>query len=266
MFMRHLVSSLCLCGALVGASSIAKAQSFSGSYGTSGGSYSGYAPQRNDVDNVGEDGQFIFAIERITALNFDRVKISYTDEATDTDFDSTAKTTNLSLLGVDPSSPAQLPRFALDYVVASGISVGGSIMFVTRSLSEDDVTVAPVGTRVDGSTFLAGARVGYAFPFDETFGIWPRAGLSYALATASSDLADEDGEETEFSQSTHYFDLNLEALAVISPVEHIAIMAGPYLDLGLGGKHKVEQDGTEIDSRNANLTSFGLVIHAGGYY
>jgi hypothetical protein len=264
--MRHLVRSLRLCSALVSVGSLASAQQFSGSYGTSGSSYSGYAPQRKDVDNVGEDGQFIFAIERITALNFDRVKISYTDEATGDDIDSTAKTTNVSLLGVDPSSPAQLPRFALDYVIQSGFTVGGSLMFVSRSLSEDDVTVVPPGTREDGSTFFAGARAGYAFPFDETFGIWPRAGLSYALATASYDSVDEDGEATEFSTNTHYFDLNLEALAVISPLEHIAIMAGPYLDLGLGGKHKVEQDGTEIDSRNANLTSFGLVIHAGGYY
>ena len=264
--MRHLVRSLCLCAALVGTSSLAPAQQFSGSYGTSGGGYSGYVPQRKNVDNVGEDGQFIFAIERVTALNFDRVKISYTDETTDTDIDSSAKTTNLSLLGVDPSSPAQLPRFALDYVIASGVTIGGSLMFVTRSLSEDDVTVVPPGTRQDGSTFLAGVRAGYAFPFDETFGIWPRAGLSYALATASYDSVDDDGESTEFSAKTHYFDLNLEILAVISPVEHIAIMAGPYLDLGLGGKFKLDQDGREIDSRNANLTSFGLVVHAGGYY
>jgi hypothetical protein len=264
--MRHLLSSLCLCGAIVGHGSIATAQTFSGSYGTSGGSYSGYVPQRKSVDNVGKDGQFVFAIERVTALNFDRIKLSYTDEDTDREFDSVAKTTNLSLLGVDATSPAQLPRFALDYVVASGVTVGGSIMFVTRSFSEDDLSVAPVGVALDGSTFFAGARVGYAFPFDETFGIWPRAGLSYSLMTASADDADDDGRSVELSQKSYYFDLNLEALAVISPVEHIAIMVGPYLDLGLGGKHKINVDGDEIDSRNANLTSFGLVIHAGGYY
>lgn len=261
--MRHLVRSLSLCCALVGSSSLATAQQFSGSYGTSGGSYSGYVPQRKDVDNVGEDGQFIFAIERITALNFDREKLSYTDEATGEDVDSTDKTTTVSLLGVAATSPSQLPRFALDYVIGSGVTVGGSIMFVSQSFSNDDAS----GADTDRTTFLAGLRAGYAFPFDETFGIWPRAGLGYASQSMSFDTIDlDDASTVETSQNSHFFDLNLEVLAVISPVEHIAIMAGPYLDLGLGGKRKIEQDGTEVDSRNASLTSFGLVIHAGGYY
>lgn len=265
--MRHLVSSLCLCSAIATTSSLATAQSFSGSYGTSGGSYSGYVPQRKKgIDNVGQDGQFVFAIERATALNFDRIKLTYTDEETGREFDSVAKTTNFSLLGVDASTPSQLPRFALDYVIFSGLTVGGSLAFVTRSFSEDDLTVAPVGTAQDGSTFFAGARAGYAFPFDETFGVWPRVGLSYALATASADVSDGAGRTFELSQKSYYFDLNLEALAVISPIEHIAIMVGPYLDVGLGGKNKVKQDGKEVDSRNAYLTSFGLVVHAGGYY
>ncbi len=145
-----------------------------------------------------------------------------------------------------------MPRFALDYVIASGVTIGGSIMFVTRSLSEDDVTVASVGARPDGSTVLGRrarwlripVRRDLRDPATRRAELCTRHGGSY-------DSTDVDGNAIEFSQNTHYFDLNLEALAVISPVEHIAIMAGPYLDLGLGGKHKVEQDGTEIDSRNA---------------
>ena len=55
-------------------------------------------------------------------------------------------------------------------------------------------------------------------------------------------------------------------VGVISPVEHIAILIGPYLDLGVGGKFKVDRDVGKDDSYNATLTSFGLLVHAAGYY
>jgi hypothetical protein len=239
-----------------------------GSYsnGQTSGNMSGYMPTRHHVDNVGaEDGQFVFGFDRVTGLYFDRQKISYAGGNEDT-----YKSTSLNLLGVDASSPSQLPRFALDYVIASGFTAGIDLALATRSLSlssdSAQQSIQPPTARPKGTTFLGGLRAGYAYPFDETFGVWPRAGLSYATSSADIDITDAmSGTTTTLKQRSHYFDLDLEALLVLSPVEHTAIMAGPFLDLGLGGKYSTTVAGVE-DKRNASLTSFGLIVNAVGYY
>ncbi len=269
--MHHVARSLCLIVFMASISSGAAAQQTWGAQGTysngqSGGNVSGYLPKRNDVDNIGaEDGQFVFGFDRVTGLYFDRQKISYAGGNEDT-----YKSTSLNLLGVDSSSPSQLPRFALDYVIVSGVTAGVSLALATHSfsLSSGSATASlqPSTVRPEGTTFLGNLRVGYAYPFDETFGIWPRAGISYTTASADTDFVDPStNAKSTLEQRAHYFDLDLEALFVLSPVEHTAIMAGPFLDLGLGGKYSTSVGGVE-DKRNASLTSFGLVISAVGYY
>jgi hypothetical protein len=265
---RAFMVSAGLAAMLTSFAPLASAQQFGGSYSTNqGGSYyGGGLPQQNDVDNIGaEDGQFVFGFDRVTSLAFDRQTISY-----EGGFEHTFKSTSLNLLGVDAASPSQMPRFALDYVIASGITAGINLAFTTRSLSQEgtgEEPLPPSTIRTEGVTFLGGARLGYAYPFDETFGIWPRAGLSYSSGTAEYRVVDPmSGAETTFDSSINFFDLNAELLGVISPVEHTAILIGPYLDLGLGGKFVAERPGQSDDSRNAKLTSFGLVVHAVGYY
>ena len=49
-------------------------------------------------------------------------------------------------------------------------------------------------------------------------------------------------------------------------MEHIVLLGGPYLDLGLGGGYWLYKDDELIDRRDANLTSFGFTVHAAGYY
>jgi hypothetical protein len=263
-----LTVSAAFAGLLTSLSHQAQAQQVGGTYSTNqGGSYTGYVPQQNDVDNIGaEDGQFVFGFDRVTSLAFDRQTMSY-----EGGFEHTFKSTSLNLLGVDSSSPAQMPRFALDYVIAAGVTAGVALSFATRSLSMDDgggePPLQPPTAQDEGSTFLIGGRVGYAYAIDETFGIWPRAGLSYAVSSGEYGVTDETTGVTEtFDLTTSFFDLDLEALLVISPVEHTAFMIGPYLDLGLGGKFKAERPDQSDDSRNAKLTSFGLVVNAVGYY
>jgi hypothetical protein len=49
-------------------------------------------------------------------------------------------------------------------------------------------------------------------------------------------------------------------------VEHIVLLGGPYLDLALGGGYWLYRDDELIDRRDANLLSFGFLVHAAGYY
>ncbi|HEV8244893.1 MAG TPA: hypothetical protein VGP93_03960, partial [Polyangiaceae bacterium] len=124
----------------------------------------------------------------------------------------------------------------------------------------------PPTVRPKGTTFLGGLRVGYAYPFDETFGLWPRAGISYATSSAHIVVTDPAANtNTTIKLSSNYIDFDAEVLAVISPVEHLAFMIGPFLDLGLGGKAIAKTASLE-DRRNAKLTSLGLLVNAVGYY
>src|SRR5687767_15850248 len=111
--MQALMVSAGFAGLLSSLAPQALAQQFGGSYSTSqGGSYSGYVPQQDDVDNIGaQDGMFVFGFDRVSGLAFDRQTTNYTDEDTGDEIEHTYKSTSLNLLGADASSPSQIPRF-----------------------------------------------------------------------------------------------------------------------------------------------------------
>jgi hypothetical protein len=243
---------------------------WSGSSGTFGTTGPGYTPKK--VENIGQRGQFIFGIERVTGLFFDAQTITYTDDETNQEHEHTFNATTFGLLGVDSGSPSMLPRFALDYVVASGFTVGGSVVLSTRSLSLEgeggQPPGAPYSASADGLTLFGGFRLGFAYPFDNTFAVWPRAGLSYASSTTkATGTHPTTAELGTFEYRARFGNLNLELLGALSPIKHIVLLAGPYVDVGLGGGYDVfDSAGTQVDKRNANLMSFGLLVHAAGYY
>ncbi|HEV8548661.1 MAG TPA: hypothetical protein VGQ57_06530 [Polyangiaceae bacterium] len=232
-----------------------------------------YYPAPKPIENIGRTGQFIFGIERITGLFLDTQKITYRDPTTLQHQDFTYHATSFGLLGVDSDSPTALPRFALDYVIYQGITVGAYGVLSTRGLSSsgDRTAQTPVGPPTaspDGLTVLGGLRAGYAYAFDSTWGLWGRLGLSYMSSSAESAFVDPNTGAVygPFERKTHFTTVNLDALGVLSPVEHILILAGPYVDLGAEGGYSVSQAGREIDTRDARITSFGVVVNAAGYY
>jgi hypothetical protein len=268
-------AALPLFGALMFSVNSAFAQGFQGTWNGTTGNVAGtppaYTPKK--IENIGQRGQFIFGIERVTGLFFDSQKITYTDETTDKEYEHTFKATTIGLLGVDSSSPSAMPRFALDYVIASGFTVGGSLMLSTRGLSSEgtggEKPPIPHTAGADGHTLFGAARVGFAYPFDSTFAIWPRGGFSYASSTSEINATDPNtgAPVGTYESRVSFGNLNLELLGALSPIKHIVLLVGPYVDVGLGGGYSVyDSAGTEIDKRGANLTSFGLLVHAAGYY
>jgi hypothetical protein len=169
-----------------------------------------------------------------------------------------------------------MPRFALDYTILQGLTAGVTAMLSTRGVSVDRTTVdeetpelslRPATTPADGLTLFGGVRAGYAYAIDRTFAVWPRIGLSYAASSASTELRDSFGDLVgEYETKAHFFNTNIELLGAVSPVEHIVLLGGPYLDLGLGGGYWLYRDDELIDRRDANLLSFGFLVHAAGYY
>ena len=105
--------------------------------------------------------------------------------------------------------PYTSPRLGVDFFVIDQLSVGFQLGF----FSEDD---DDGGDAFNG--FMFHGRVGYAAAFGESFGIWPRGGITF------SDVEDND-EIALTGEAMFYFD----------PVDNFGFLFGPTLDLGLAG-------------------------------
>lgn len=229
------------------------------------GTYQPAMPARtpSSIDNIGEAQQLVFGVDRVMGISFDRATVERGSGASSVE--STYKSTNIFLLGTTsmqgifvPST--NIPRLALDYFPTDGFSIGGSVFFMSSSMSRD-LDPDPGNSSGDVGTFTTWGihpRVGYAYPFDETFSIWPRAGITYFKIT----LEDEDGNE----DSIGGLDLTGELMLGISPMSHFAILLGPFADIGLSGTDESNPKGGPSSEDDATFTSFGLAVSIVGYY
>lgn len=237
---------------------------------------------RAQIENIGQAGQIVFGAERLTGVYHDEMTV--TREATSQSVDPTTgqvitttrtvddevATTSFGIFGSNvetpvgliPTSDAGLPRLALDYLPIDGLSIGGSFMYLTRSGKE---TVGGVENPDSASvhSLILYPRVGYAYPFNETIGIWPRAGVIY-----EQDVQTRTSPTVERTTTVHFINLALEAMLYISPMKHFAILVGPYGEIGLGGGTKSESDapGSTTTKRDAKMNSFGGTVGVVGYY
>lgn len=132
----------------------------------------------------------------------------------------------------DPASPILIPRFAVDYFIIDGLSIGGSFGFYVADRDEFDN--GDLRDNDDGSGILIHFRVGYAIMFADWAGIWPRGGLTYYTQDFDNNRGGWDDEDQ--------IALSLEAPFVLSPSEHLAFLIGPAIDFGLGGDHNNNDD------------------------
>lgn len=116
------------------------------------------------------------------------------------------------------TSPYSIPRVSFDYFVIDGLTIGGSLVFATVSVSGDSFADA------DASLFALAPRVGYAFMFSDVAGFWPRGGFTFYHLSQDVDSSSEGG-----------LGFNLDFPFVFVPAEHTAIVVGPAVDLGLIG-------------------------------
>jgi hypothetical protein len=127
---------------------------------------------------------------------------------------------------------------AADYFLSPNISVGGIIGFASGNLGGVDVTA-----------FGIGARVGYNVPLADAWSIWPRLGLEYIHASASS-----GGN----SASGYDIPLSIDVPILWHPAAHFFLGLGPVFSTELVSKTEgVDQ---------AKTTDIGINAVIGGYF
>ena len=238
------------------------------------------------IDNVGNAGQIVVSAEHLAGVfvTHDEQEASQTDP---TGLTATAKTdvttTNISVFGNEASGLTGFPRLALDVFVVQGFSVGGALMYWTGSADaklEATVSGPGVGSQtvtsdqqVTERVFVIAPRIGYAYAFDETFALWPRAGISYGSVVREVESEDSDpntGAPIRVTDTTTFksTNLTLELLLVASPFSHFALFGGPYWDISLAGSEEFESDapGSQTVDGDYAFSSYGFTIGILAYF
>lgn len=211
------------------------------------------------AQDFGKEGQIAISAERLFGI----AHTSQTDEIGDGEFNQSH--TSISLLTTPFNSTTgtllpvgfSFPRIGGDYFVIDGLSLGGSLgVFTMSGEFENEV----MGETVDGDTgsvngFLLAPRVGYAFMFNDTFGIWPRGGITFLHAGREADNNDE--------ASSSVWALTIEAPLVIAPLPHVAFTVGPTLDLGVTGSTEVNPAEPDEPTVDNDFNVWDLGLHAG---
>lgn len=222
-------------------------------------------------------GSLIISADRLFGASFWSAKEKYDEldgagRPTGQVIENKVSYSKLGLLWGDPSggftgfaNPFAIPRASIDFLLIDGLTIGGSIGFLTSS-SRNSATRRGTTVEADGPTlteFAFTPRVGYILAFSPNVGLWLRGGFTYW--SASSKQVAIGGAPGDSSSSTYNgFALNLEPTLVLSPVDHFAFTAGLVGDIGLGGKYKHErtQAGvTRIDpDHDLTVMNFGLTL------
>jgi hypothetical protein len=185
----------------------------------------------------GASGDFVISAERVLgfAASSSKIKLDGPDQkesVTRFNFLTNANQSSVGEAGLSVPAGYSAPRLAFDYFLADAISIGIAIGYSSATNSEKN------------GYFIASPRVGYAFMFNETFGIWPRLGGTYI-------------DQKINGSKLGVIAISAELPVVITPMEHVAFTIGPSFDGGLYGK--INPDGPQGQTDFA-MDEFG--VHA----
>lgn len=200
----------------------------------------------------GDKGQLAVGAERLMGFTHSR-------HSSENDAGKQTTTYNNLTLLANPMSGLlttySIPRIAFDYFPTDGLSLGGAISY-TRVGIDSKFEPAAGNTSEGGGTFsvfIVAPRIGYAHMFDDSIGIWPRAGITY-VSTSTEDDDDDSGSEGSVMA------LSVEAPLLFAPAENVAITLGPTIDYGLSTSSEstdAEGNTTEDDDDNPSH-EFGI--------
>jgi hypothetical protein len=200
-------------------------------------------------------------------FGYSHSRLTFQQEQPPSDTETTITSNRFSLLGRTAFSPRvpspySTPRFGIDVFPIDGLSVGGSLTYVSESGETE--TEGPNGSETrdidPASGFLISPRVGYGIMFTDVFGIWPRAGVSYY--TASEENKNNAGQTTSES-SINGLALTVEVPLILSPVNHVGFTIGPTVDIPLSGSAEVDQTDPADATTESDFKFMEIGVNAG---
>jgi hypothetical protein len=155
------------------------------------------------------------------------------------------------------------PQVGGHYFVIPNLSIGGTIGYEARGGSRTQSLAAGTASRTDDaadeSTFVLLPKVGYTLMLNNMLGFWFRGGLGIAHVGLSG-----PGNNTKVGHT--FWLLSLDALFVVSPVQHFGFYAGPQANLSFAGSFSItDQNGTET-SVSSSFRSIGIGFGLFGYF
>jgi hypothetical protein len=132
-------------------------------------------------------------------------------------------------------NPFAVPMLSVHGVVAGGLSIGGTLGFVSASPESS-------GSR-DSSiqSVTVGPRIGGVVPFGakSKWGIWIKGGITYTSLSVETTTVVQclsppcTPTTTSSSSSTTWFDITLDPMFMYFPIPHVGLLFGPALDIGV---------------------------------
>ena len=189
------------------------------------------AQEDGGTRGLGKKGNLVLGAERLMGYTSNKQSIEINGQESDVTYGT------LGVLWNAPRSAFNLPRIGIDYFVIDNLSVGGNLGYVSTSID-----AGPNTADDDANGFLFSPRVGYMLGLGESFGFWPRLGLTYYQ------LQDPDASQ---------FALAAELQIAFAPTPGFVITAGPVIDFGLTGSIDTPAGDADFTDRNYGLT-FGI--------
>jgi hypothetical protein len=160
------------------------------------------------------------------------------------------------------------PQLGGHYFFLPSMSLGATIGYESRggtTQPEPEPGRPPVvNQKADTSTFIFIPRFGYALMLSNTLGFWFRGGLGIYRAGTSQAV------DSRNKDSHTYWLLALDALFVVTPVQHFGFYVGPQADISFGGSFsqtRVLPNGVVNEgSVNASYRDIGIGAGLLGYF
>jgi hypothetical protein len=183
-------------------------------------------------------GTVAFSADRFFGFGVSHESVDQEGPGGDFENDSTHFT--FGWRGTIHPTPFDVPRFAFDYYVTDGLSIGGSIGYANYGGGDDDDQFN------EYSDFILAPRVGYTWMFSRTVGFWLRGGFTYHSRDWEG-VADESG-----------LALTVEPTFVFVPVEHFGFTAGLNGDFDVTGGRDSGRAEADVHYRSIGI-QLGMV-------
>jgi hypothetical protein len=203
------------------------------------------AAPRLGAQELGRAGSLAIGAERLTGVATTHSEATVGSGAASAELER--DTFSVALFANDPATPFVTPRIGVDYFVIDRLSAGGFLAYASHST---DSSIGSAKREDSAHAIALGVRGGYAVPFTDLLGIWPRAGVSYVTGEI-----EQGDDETE----TWILALSAEVMLFITPAAHVAFVVGPTADVTVAGAGQSENAaGNESEIEDLRVQSFGL--------